>query len=236
MREDKFHQLHSAAVVLVAAGKSRRMGGGTNKVLLKLNHRPILSYSLEVFQRSDDIHTVAVVSREEDFEEIDSIIHEYCPKAQGHFVIGGEERFDSVKNGLEYLEPISPDAVLIHDAARPFVEESFLRESVAALAEYSGCLVGVPAKDTIKEIDSAGKVIRTHERERLRLAQTPQSFRYPDILYAYRAVVPPPYPTDDAAVFELFGENVHMIAGSYRNIKITTPEDIIIAEALLGRA
>ncbi|RJP34630.1 MAG: 2-C-methyl-D-erythritol 4-phosphate cytidylyltransferase [Candidatus Omnitrophota bacterium] len=226
-------QIRSAAAVLVAAGNSRRMKGNTNKVLELLNNRPILSYSLEAFQRNAIVQTVTVVCREEDRSAIARIIRAFCPKAEGHITIGGAERFDSVKNGLEYLYPFQPDAVLIHDAARPFLRQRFIADSVDALTRVSACLVGVAVKDTVKETDENGTVTRTHERNRLRLAQTPQTFRYMDILQAYRAVTPPPYPTDDAAVFEMTGGTVRMVEGSYENIKITTPEDLIMAESLL---
>ncbi len=227
-------EIQSAAAVLVAAGKSSRMGGQKNKVLENLKHRPIISYSLESFQKNSRISIVVVVSREEDREPMNNVINLYCPKAIGHFALGGAERFESVRNGLRYLTDFHPDGVLIHDAARPMIEDRFINETLDALRDVPGCLVGVPAKDTIKEISQSGLVIRTYERSKLRLAQTPQVFRYKDILKAYEAIEPPPYPTDDAAVLEMSGGSVRMIEGSYRNMKITTPEDLILADTVLS--
>lgn len=224
-----------AAAVVVAAGKSRRMGGGRNKALLDLAGRPILSYCLEAFQRHDAIAHVAVVGREEDESEIAPLITRWCPKAEGLFTHGGFERFDSVRNGLERLAPMAPGAVLIHDAARPFLRDSFIDDSLKALDGAPGCVVGVPLKDTLKEVGEGQAVAQTHDRSKFWLAQTPQTFRFEPLLRAYRALTPPPYPTDDGAVLEAAGQRVVMAMGSYVNLKITTPEDLIIAEAVAAR-
>lgn len=220
------------AAVVVAAGKSTRMGGGKNKVLTLVREKPILAFCLETFQQCESVSLVVIVSREENHKEVRAVVDRYCPKADGHFVIGGAERFDSVKYGLEYLAAFSPDAVLIHDAARPFLEIRFIGDSLSALKEFPGAVIGVPLKDTLKETDGSGCVKFTHPREQFWLAQTPQTFRYKEILQAYRACTPPPYPTDDAAVLEMSGGTVKMVEGSYRNFKITTPEDLILAQAL----
>lgn len=222
-----------AAVVLVAAGKSSRMGGGRNKVLFELAGRPVLSYSLEVVQRCSAVSHVAVVGREEDQVEIELICKAWCSKAEGHFVAGGAERFDSVKNGLEHFSGKGIDFAIIQDAARPFLEERYILDSIEAMKEVPGCVIGVPMKDTLKETDDAGIVQSTHDRSKFWLAQTPQIFWYESLLKAYRACTPPPYPTDDAAVLEDAGLSVKMILGSYRNMKITNPEDILLAAAIL---
>jgi 2-C-methyl-D-erythritol 4-phosphate cytidylyltransferase len=227
------NQNRIVVAVVVAAGKSRRMGGGKNKVLNLLAGRPVISYCLSVFQRSAQVQHVVVVGREDDRSEFEEIVGEYCPKAEGHFTPGGAERFDSVKNGLEYWRDMSPEAVLIHDAARPFLQERFIEDSLAVLSDVPGCVVGVPLKDTLKEVGEGERVVRTHERGRYWLAQTPQTFRYEEILQAYRACNPPPYPTDDGAVLELLGRPVKMVPASYLNIKLTNPEDWTLAEAIL---
>lgn len=219
--------------IILAAGRSTRMGGGENKVLRSLGSRPVLSYSLETFQRCLFVSDVVVAGRREDRSILQQLVCEYCPKAEGHVIDGGSERFDSVLCGLDYSAAFKPDAVLIHDSARPFVRESFLESSLEAVDEMTGSVVGVPLKDTLKETDPSGYVIRTHERSKFWLSQTPQTFRFPDILNAYRAYNPPPYPTDDGAVLEWFGGRVKMVEGSYLNMKLTTPEDWILAEAIL---
>ncbi len=221
------------AAVVVAAGKSRRMGGGHNKVFNLLANRPVLCYSLDVFQSHEAIHAVVIVGREDDREAIERLVDRYCPKAQGNIVIGGAERFDSVRNGLRLLKEIQPEAVLIQDAARPFLRAEFIQNSLSALNHFPGAIVGVPLKDTLKETQNNGVVITTHERSRYWLAQTPQTFRYSEILEAYEQYEPPPYPTDDGAVLEEQGLEVTMVEGSYDNMKITTPEDIVLAEAIL---
>ncbi|MDP8242743.1 MAG: 2-C-methyl-D-erythritol 4-phosphate cytidylyltransferase [Candidatus Hinthialibacter antarcticus] len=225
----------TVAVVVVAAGKSRRMGGGRNKVLNHLAGRPILSYCLSVFQSHPAVTHVAIAGREDDREEILSIASQYCPKAEGLFTPGGAERFDSVKHGLEALVEVTPDVVLIHDAARPFIQPQFIDASLEALQEVDGCVIGVPLKDTLKETDEKMGVVQTHDRSKFWLAQTPQSFRYAMILDAYQRLTPPPYPTDDGAVLEEMGEAVTMVMGSYLNMKVTTPEDITLAEAIAAR-
>lgn len=224
----------TAAAVVVAAGKSSRMGGGRNKVLNPLGGRPVLSYCLEIFQQCDAVQTVVVVGREEDQAEILSIIEQYCAKGMEHFVVGGAERFDSVRNGLNTLRGVNPDYVMIQDAARPFLRENFITEAIAALREVPGCVTGVPMKDTLKETDQNSSVVLTHDRSKYWLAQTPQSFQYPVILDAYNNFQPPPYPTDDGAVLEEAGMTVKMLMGSYHNFKITNPEDVQLAEALMG--
>lgn len=223
---------NKVAAVVVAAGRSSRMGGGRNKVLETLFDRPVLSYCLNRFQLSGAVTHVVVVGREEDHDEMQPIIEHYCPKADGNLIPGGTERFDSVNNGLEFLAEYEPDAVLIHDAARPFITEAFIDDSLRALNETSGAVVGVPLKDTLKQVNDGSVVTQTHNRSQYWLAQTPQTFLYPDILDAYRACNPPPYPTDDGAVLELRGKPVKMVMGSYNNMKITTPEDRILARAL----
>ncbi len=208
------------------------MGGGRNKVLNPLRGRPILSYCLSVFQAHPSITHVAIAGREDDWDEILSIASQYCPKAEGLFTPGGVERFDSVKNGLEALVDKNPGAVLIHDAARPFIRPEMIDQSLEALSEVDGCVVGVPLKDTLKEITTNQSVVQTHDRSTFWLAQTPQTFRYDIILNAYRRLAPPPYPTDDGAVLETMGQPVKMVMGSYHNMKVTTPEDIALAEAI----
>ncbi len=225
--------IQTAAAIVLAAGNSTRMGGEVNKILCPLGDRPVLAYSLEAFQKFDAVTHVVVVGREEDRAAIEAIVRDCCPKAVGCFTLGGAERFDSVRNGLEYFTSENPDAVLIHDSARPFLRQSYIVRSLEALKDVPGCVVGVPLKDTLKEVSQeTADVVRTHDRNRYWLAQTPQTFRYPVILDAYRALNPPPYPTDDGAVLEQAGLPVRMIEGSYHNIKVTTPEDWDIAGAV----
>lgn len=226
----------SNAAVVVAAGKSSRMGGGANKVLRTLLGERILAYSLRAFERHPRIHRIVVAGRPEDRDAIEAIMADCGPKSAGGFADGGAERFHSVGNGLAALaqEARAFDAVLIHDAARPFLEARFIDDCLAALTQSAGAIIGVPCKDTLKQVDARQHITRTPDRSQFWLAQTPQAFRFEAIMRAYRAVQAPPWPTDDAAALEALGEPVQMVMGSYRNLKVTTPEDMALAEALLA--
>ena len=150
---------------------------------------------------------------------------------------GGKERYDSVYAGLLAAEDCG--YVLIHDGARPFITQDMIRESIDAVKKYGACAIGVPAKDTIKIADEEGFAEQTPKRERVWQIQTPQSFSYKLILEAYQQIMreKPKGITDDAMVVE-YGNyaRVRLVMGSYQNIKITTPEDLVIAEAFLSSA
>ncbi len=224
----------STAAVVVAAGQGKRMGAETNKVLLPLAGKPVLVYCLETLNRSERVDRMIVVTRREDLQTVETLIQEYgIFKAGGGIVPGGAERFNSVLAGLNALTDTPPDSVLIQDAARPFLTEQMIRDTLDALTESPGAVAGVPCKDTVKIVDDARTVIATPDRSLLWIVQTPQTFRFGAILNAYRGYRPPPYPTDDAALLEYRGEKVTMVMASYANIKITTPEDLRIAEIML---
>lgn len=224
----------STAAVVVAAGVGRRMGAVVNKVLLSLGDRPVLSYCLEVFNASARIDRVVVVTRQEDIDAVQTLVAERgITKAAGQIVLGGTERFDSVLAGLNFLARDPPRAVLIHDAARPFLTHRMIEDTLAALDRWVGAIVGVPSKDTVKQVGDRQAIASTLDRSKVWITQTPQTFRYKPILAAYREYEPPPYPTDDAFLLEHRGERLVMVEGSYDNIKITTSEDLCVAEALL---
>ncbi|HPA48417.1 MAG TPA: 2-C-methyl-D-erythritol 4-phosphate cytidylyltransferase [bacterium] len=226
----------SIAAIVVAAGQGKRMGAEINKVLLPLAGKPVLAYCLETLNRSERVDRIVVVTRREDAQIVETLIGQYgIAKAGGEVVPGGAERFDSVLAGLNVLADNPPDSVLIQDAARPFLTEPMIRDTLNALAESPGAVAGVPCKDTVKQVDDTRAVIATPDRSSLWIIQTPQTFRFGAILNAYRGYRPPPYPTDDAALLEYRGERVTMIMASYANMKITTPEDLPIAEAMLCR-
>ncbi|MFH1740040.1 MAG: 2-C-methyl-D-erythritol 4-phosphate cytidylyltransferase, partial [bacterium] len=146
----------SIAAIVVAAGRGRRMGGGANKVLLPLGAKPILVHSLEVLHCSSRINRIVVVTRQEDLVAVERLTEEYgITKASERLVLGGAERFDSVLAGLNFLADDPPEAVLIHDAARPFLTQRIIDDTLDALNERVGAIAGVPSKDTIKEVDEA---------------------------------------------------------------------------------
>ncbi len=225
------------SAVVVAAGASRRMGGGANKTLLPLGGLPILGHVLAALESNPAVTNVVVVTRDEDRDDVRLLTDSLPSKKTLDIVSGGAERFDSVRSGLERFaqESERPERVLIQDAARPFLRPAFVQRCLDALQDYPGVVVGMPAKDTIKRVDADGIVLETPPRSSLWQVQTPQAFRFHAILEAYRALQPPPYPTDDTEVLEHSGGQVVVIEGSYENIKITTPEDLMLAERILDK-
>lgn len=227
--------MSKVAAIVVAAGKSRRMKGGPNKVFLDLAGRPILSYCLATFESCEDVQRVVLVTSERDEHGAEEFLDEHhFEKVQRPVVRGGEERCDSVLNGLRALQENPPDVVLIHDGARPFMTEDMIRSSVNALRDADGSIVSVPATDTIKEVDDGQAIRKTLQRARLWCAQTPQTFQYDKILKAYESLNSSDgAPTDDGSLMEMSGGKVVVVEGDYSNIKVTTPLDLTIAEAIL---
>lgn len=223
--------------LIPAAGMGKRMGASINKQYLQLNGLPILAHTISVFERSPLIDSIYLVIPADEIP----YCREYVVEAGGFkkiaaIVAGGTERQHSVMNGLKAIRGNADDhdVILIHDGVRPFLTETMLRESIAAAQEHDGTLVAVPAKDTIK-IVADGVVIDTPPRETLWQAQTPQSFRFGVIYAAHQAAEAEGFiATDDASLIERSGGKIRIVAGDYRNIKITTPEDLTLAEAFMA--
>lgn len=221
--------------LIPAAGMGKRMGAAINKQYLLVSGQPILARTIGMFEAAAVIDQVYLVIPE---AEID-----YCKRelvGTGRFnkvrsiVPGGSERQHSVLNGLRAVSDAdSEDIVLIHDGVRPFVTPEILERVAQAAQLHGAALVAVPAKDTIKMVDD-GVVAGTPARNRLWLAQTPQAFRYGLIREAHERAAAEGYlGTDDSSLVERMGKKVHVVMGDYRNIKITTPEDLVLAEAFL---
>jgi len=237
--------------IVLAAGKGSRMHSDVAKQFLPLCGKPVLCYSLDVFEQSDYIDRIILVAGREGMETCSEIVKEYGYKKVSSVVTGGKERYHSVRNGLNaalYEEDSAvenpPALVLIHDGARPFVSEEIIEENIKALEECSACVTGVPSKDTVKIADSEGFVASTPERALVWNVQTPQSFHFSLVHKAYEQLIEKEAEilekgiriTDDAMVVEYFtNERVKLVEGSYENIKITTPEDLIIAENIIKR-
>jgi len=221
-------------VLVPAAGAGRRMQAGINKQYLALDNRPILAHTLELFDRSPEVRSIWVIVPEAEIEYCrEDVTKRFGFKKIEGIVAGGRERQDSVRNGLRACQLEDEAIVLIHDGARPFFDPAMINSVAQQAAETGACVVGVPVKETIKQV-AAGRIISTPERNTLWLAQTPQAFRYRLIMQAHDQAVADGYlGTDDASLLERTGHPVAMIAGDYRNIKITTPEDLAIARALL---
>lgn len=222
--------------LIPAAGVGRRMGAPINKQYLQLNGLPIVARTIAVFERCPLIDAVYLVIPEEEIP----YCREHVVKACGFnkiagIIPGGKERQISVMNGLRGMrEHVSDeDIVLIHDGVRPLVTETMLRDAIDTASLYDGALVAVPVKDTIKLVVD-GMVSGTPDRNTLWQAQTPQAFKYGVIYPAHLAAETDKYiGTDDASLVERAGGNVSVVSGDYRNIKITTPEDLVLAEAFL---
>jgi len=221
--------------IVPAAGSGNRMNRGVSKQYLTLAGKPLLVHTLEVFEASAFVDAILVVAPSQDLEFIRStILTPWNLKKVCGIIPGGMERQDSVRAGIEALSP-ETELVVIHDAVRPFITEGLIESCVRAAAEEGAATVGVPVKDTVKEVGPEGRILRTCDRSLLWLTQTPQAFRRDLIESAHRAAVRDGYRgTDDTSLVERLGIAVRMIRGDYGNIKITTPEDLVIAEALLA--
>lgn len=218
--------------IVPAAGLGTRFGPGTNKPFYPLLDKPLIVWSLEVLETLDEIREVIPVLKEQDMETGIEIFERYNLSKVKRIAPGGKERQDSVYHGLKLLKG-KANMVLIHDGARPLIDAVIVRTTIKSVAGFDGVIVGVPVKDTIKEVQD-GIVKRTLRRDAIWAVQTPQLFLYDSLMKAYEEALEQKfYSTDDSALIERNGGKVKMIMGSYSNIKITTPEDVPFAELLL---
>ena len=208
----------------------------TKKPYLELDDRPILSHTIGVFDRNTVVDAIFVIVDEMDFDVCRSaVIEPYDFQKVAGLVPGGETRQDSVCNGLKAL-PKDTDFVIVHDGVRPFVTGEMIFTCLEAAADWGAAVAAVPVKDTIKITDRDGFVVDTPDRNRLWSAQTPQVFRRDLLIEAHRHARQEQIQlTDDAALVEQLGLKVKCVMGSYGNLKITTPEDLIVAEALMNK-
>lgn len=221
--------------IFPAAGSGNRMGREISKQYLALGGMPLLVHTLNVFERCPLVDALLVVVPPPDVEAVRTeMLPRWSLKKLAGVIPGGKERQDSVRAGIEALDR-ETELVVIHDAVRPFITVEIIENCIRAAAEEGAATVGVPVKDTVKEVGADGRVMRTCDRNLLWLTQTPQAFRRDIIENAHRAAVRDGYRgTDDTSLVERLGIAVRMIRGDYGNIKITTPEDLVIAEALLA--
>jgi len=215
------------AAVIVAAGESRRMGG-RDKVFALLAGKPVLAYAVDVFQRCDLISQIIVVVNQQSLERCQRLVAEQGWDKVSGVCPGGERRQDSVAAGLSRLSHCQ--WVVIHDGARPLVSEDLIRCGLAEAGETGAAVAAVPVKDTIKLAGDDRLVRSTPPRNSLWAVQTPQVFRFDIINEAYRQAKAEV--TDDASLVEQLGYKVKLYMGAYDNIKITTPDDLAVAEAL----
>ena len=219
--------------VIVAAGNSTRMGG-VNKQFLLIDGVPVLIRSLLAFAECDYINEIVISAREEDIPKMYSMIREYRVLKVKEIVKGGETRQQSVFNAIRVSSPFS-EYFAIHDGARPLVSEKEIADTVRTAFETKAAATAVKVKDTVKIADENGVIISTPDRSKLWAVQTPQVFERRLYLSAIDTVKDSENFTDDCKLIEEYGAQVRLVDGSYDNIKITTPGDITLAEAIIRR-
>lgn len=223
--------------IVLAAGSGSRMKSSVKKQYMLLNGKPLVYYSLEAFNNCKNIDNIIVVTSKEDVEYFRTeIIDKYNIGKVSNIVVGGKERYNSVYNGLMCAS--DSEYVLIHDGARPLITVENINSIIAKVKECKACVAGMPVKDTIKIVDDENNIAHTPNRQSVWMAQTPQAFAKDIVLMAYNEMMKAEDNTitDDAMVVEkYYGINVNMVECSYNNIKVTTPEDIVIAEIFLEK-
>ena len=219
--------------IFPAAGQGKRMQAGMNKVFMELAGMPIFIRTLLKFSGCDAIDKLIVVVGRDEVDFIKGIIGRVPGLKPYKVVAGGSERQYSVRNGLAAVDP-ETEVVLVHDAARPLVSEETILATIEAAKKVGGAVAGVPAKNTIKVCDDNAMVQSTPDRRFLWEVQTPQGFRLNTLMKAHELAAREDFlGTDEASLVERMGEPVQIVMSDYKNIKITTPEDIVIAEACL---
>ncbi|AIK36722.1 MULTISPECIES: 2-C-methyl-D-erythritol 4-phosphate cytidylyltransferase [Bacillus] len=218
-------------LIIPAAGRGKRMGAGKNKLFLLINEVPIIVHTLRVFEKDEACKNIIMAINEEERSYFEGLIQRYPIQKSVQFIQGGAERQDSVYNALQYVK--QTEYVLVHDGARPFVTNKMTRDVLIAAKRKGASICAVPVKDTVKRVEQ-NTVVETVERSQLRAVQTPQGFSVPLLLEAHQSAKQGCFlGTDDASLVERIGKEVGVVEGSYYNIKVTTPEDLLIAESFL---
>jgi 2-C-methyl-D-erythritol 4-phosphate cytidylyltransferase len=222
----------SVVAIVPAAGLGRRFGHDRNKPFETLGGKPVIVWALEALEQMAEVREIIPVLKESDIQTGRELVSRYRITKVRSVAPGGRERQDSVFNALHFIKE-KPPVILIHDGVRPFFDRRIVKQALQALTDCDGVVIGVPLKDTVKEMN--GDVItQTLKRDALISVQTPQIFWYQPLLNAYeRAMQESFYATDDSALVEWNGGKIRVIRGGYTNIKVTTPEDLAIAEAFL---
>lgn len=219
--------------VIVAAGRGTRMGTKESKQYLLLDGKPILVHTLEIFEQEPLVSELVLVTGEQDVERCRQWVNTYGLHKVTRVISGGAERQDSVYKGLLAL---NTDWVLVHDGVRPFVGREHIRACCEAAWESGAAIVAVPVKDTVKVADEQGFVSATPDRRSLWAIQTPQAFRRSELILAHERAAEQGFTgTDDSVLIERMGIRVKIVEGDYRNIKITTPDDLDYAAYIRSR-
>lgn len=238
VRRTMMRENAKVGAVVLAGGRGSRMNSDVQKQYMMLGGKPLLAYALEAFEKSLVDEIVLVTGAGEENYAKAEIVERYGISKVRKIVSGGKERYHSVYEGLRALTDC--EYVLIHDGARPLVTEEIISQAIDGAKQYHACAVGVPVKDTIKIADGSEMAVATPDRSKLWQVQTPQAFSYSLIKEAYDGIMADVRlqkgVTDDAMVVESqMDQKVKLIMGSYENLKVTTPEDLVIAEAFLKK-
>lgn len=223
--------------VIPAAGSGIRMGSDRTKQFLDLGGRPLLAVTLKPFQVCSKVDAIILVAPSSELDYCRAeIVEKFGLDKVLRIVPGGERRQDSVRLGIEATKG-DYGLVLIHDGVRPMINEGLIEKVIEAAMTHRAVITGLPARETVKEIDSTNVVIKTYDRRSVWLVQTPQVFRYEDILLAHQTAFDEGWEeaTDDGSLLERLGIPLHVIEGSEGNIKITTPHDLEMAQFLMKK-
>jgi 2-C-methyl-D-erythritol 4-phosphate cytidylyltransferase len=220
-------------IIVLAAGQGKRMKAGRNKQFLTIQNVPLIIHTLQKFEQDPWCSGIVLVVNEKEVEMFKELLTKYPIQKVQSLTVGGDERQHSVYNGLKSLQ--QAQMVLIHDGARPFVQQNTIHKLVEKAASDKAAVLAVPVKDTIKRVEQ-GTVIETIERSSLWAIQTPQAFLFDVVMDAHEKAKTNEYlGTDDASLVEKAGQKVSIVEGNYDNIKLTTPEDLLYAEAILTK-
>lgn len=222
------------SAIILAGGKGKRMGYPISKQFIELKGKPIIYYTIKKFTENRNIDNIIIVLPSDEIEYFKENILEKYSLNITKIVEGGKERQDSVYNALKSIEDTDTDIVLIHDGARPFISNKIIDDGIKYADIYGACAPGVMPKDTIKIKNKNNFSIDTPNRANLVSIQTPQVFKFNEILECHKKIqMSQEVVTDDTMVVEKYGYNVYLYDGEYTNIKITTPEDLILGEKLI---
>jgi 2-C-methyl-D-erythritol 4-phosphate cytidylyltransferase len=220
-------------VIIPAAGLGKRMRAGKNKLLLELNSLPVLIHTLRVFEEDEACIGIILAIHTQDAQEINELLKTYQISKVSDLVPGGDERQYSIYNALKTVK--EDGVILVHDAARPFIQKDHIHSLAEKAEETGAAIMGVSVKDTMKKVND-GVVVETVERSSLWAVQTPQAFRISLLKKAYEEAEKDQFlGTDDASLVERMRYPVTVVEGDYDNIKLTTPEDLFFAEAILEK-
>lgn len=221
------------SAIIVAAGQSRRMGGDTSKQFILIDGVPVIVRTLKAFEIAERIREVVIAARQEDIPQMYALIQDYEITKVKQIITGGETRQESVFRAIAQVDE-NADFLAIHDGTRPLIRPQEIDLAVSAAVEHGAAALGVPVKDTVKQVDADGKIVDTPERSTLWAVQTPQVFsRALYLRAAEQAGEAAAQLTDDCQLIERTGAPVYLVRGAYANLKITTPEDVFAAEGIL---